>query len=84
MEWMLSHIQPDRLFNDMCQHIYIDDKWFFLMKQTQQYYLLPDEQPPVPRAKLKQFIQKVMFLCAVGRPQWDGQKDMWFDGKLRI
>ena len=26
MEWMLSHIQPDDLFDDMYQHIYIDEK----------------------------------------------------------
>ena len=65
-EWMLSHIQPDGLFDDMYQHIHIDKKWFFLMKQKQKYYLLPDEKPPVPTAKSKLLIQKVTFLCAAG------------------
>ena len=76
MKWVQSHIQPDGLFDNMYQHIYINKIWFFLKKQNQKFYLLPIEQPPVAKVKSKQFIQKVIFPCAVGRPQWDGQKQM--------
>lgn len=84
MEWMLSHIQLDGLFDDMYQQIHIDEKWFFLMKHKQKYYLLPNEKPPVPKAKSKRFIQKVMFLCAVARPRRDTYKNAEFDGKIGI
>ena len=81
---MLSHIQPDGFFDDMYQHIHIDEKWFFLMNHNQKYDLLPDEKHPVPKAKSKWFIQKVIFLCTVAKPIRDKQKDTWFDEKIGI
>ena len=36
------------------------------------------------KGQVEIIIQKVIFLCAVGRPQWDRQKDVRFDGKIGI
>ena len=84
MEWMISHIQLDGLFDDLYQHIHTDENGFFLMKQRQKYYPLPDKKRPVLKAKSKLIFQKIMFLCAVGGPRWDKENGMWFDGKIEI
>nr|GMC68321.1 Transposase, Tc1-like protein [Ipomoea batatas] len=71
-------------FIDMYDHVHIDEKWFFLSKSSQKYYLLPDEDEPYRTCKSKKFIAKVMFLCAVARPRFDSGRNEMFDGKIGI
>ncbi|KAJ0034614.1 hypothetical protein Pint_26432 [Pistacia integerrima] len=49
--------------------IHVDEKWFYMTKQSEKYYLLPDEDEPLRTCKSKTFITKVMFLAAVTRPR---------------
>jgi hypothetical protein len=28
-------------------HVFIDEKWFFLTRKSERYYLLPDEDEPL-------------------------------------
>ncbi|XP_042026328.1 uncharacterized protein LOC121773514 [Salvia splendens] len=49
---------------------HIDEKWFYLTKSADRYYLLSDEEEPQRSCRSKRFITKVMFLCAVGRPHF--------------
>ncbi len=54
-------------FIDMFDYVHIDEKWFYLTKGLEKYYLLPDEAEPVRSCKSKRFITKVMFLAVVAR-----------------
>ena len=74
----------DPMFQNMFNHIHIDEKWFYMTNTSEKYYLVADELPPHCTAKSKHFIEKVMFLAAVARPGWDPHQNQWFDGKIGI
>ena len=64
LEWVLSRIKNDGLvFDDMYQQIHVNGKWFYQQTHKRKIHILPGKAPPQPKAK--QYIQKVMFLCAV-------------------
>lgn len=70
LNFCLSKIHPqgnltNPLFEDMMDVVHIDEKWFFLSKETERYYLLPGELEPYRTCKSKRFIPKIMFLAAV-------------------
>jgi hypothetical protein len=64
--------------------VHVGEKWFFVMKDQQTIYLLPDEIPPHVRCLSKRHITKVMFLAAVSRPQWDAEGRLLWDGRVGI
>ncbi|KAH9142180.1 hypothetical protein AeRB84_013729, partial [Aphanomyces euteiches] len=64
--------------------VHVDEKWFFVTRVKKRIYVYDDEAVAARFAKSKRFITKVMFLCAVGRPQYDPHKKCVFDGKLGI
>ncbi|XP_042041456.1 uncharacterized protein LOC121786928 [Salvia splendens] len=89
MRWCLTHIQPalyggKLLYHAMHNTIHIDEKWFYMTKASDRYYLLPDEDEPYRACKSKRFITKVMFMCAVSRPQFGTDGQTIFDGKIGI
>ncbi|KAF7136472.1 hypothetical protein RHSIM_Rhsim08G0101000 [Rhododendron simsii] len=63
-----SSLQSQPMFKRMYNYVHIDEKWFFLSKGAERYYLLPAEKEPHRTCKSKKFITKVMFLAAVARP----------------
>ncbi|KAL3624852.1 hypothetical protein CASFOL_031520 [Castilleja foliolosa] len=75
-------IQDDPIFKGMYNIIHIDEKWFYLSKKMERYYLLPDEEDPLRTCKSKNFITKVMFLVAIARPRFDEQGNELFSGKI--
>ncbi|XP_042038441.1 uncharacterized protein LOC121784356 [Salvia splendens] len=89
MKWGLTHVQPV-VHNGMLKYhtmhnvVHIDEKWFFMTKSTDRYYLLLDEEEPYRSCKSKRFITKVMFMCAVCRPYFGESGDVIFDGKIDI
>ena len=52
-------------YQDMCDQIHLDEKWFFLMWDKERYLLFPEEKNPKCCIKHKSYITKVMFLHAV-------------------
>ncbi|VFQ76659.1 unnamed protein product [Cuscuta campestris] len=64
--------------------LHIDEKWFYMSKTSQKFYLLPDEIDPHRTCKSKKFITKVMFLCVVGRPLFAESGEVLWDGKVGI
>ncbi|XP_047949548.1 uncharacterized protein LOC125195440 [Salvia hispanica] len=49
--WSFSQIQPIRIdgklkYNTMHNVVHIDEKWFYMTKISDRYYLLPDEDEP--------------------------------------
>ncbi|XP_057802803.1 uncharacterized protein LOC131018097 [Salvia miltiorrhiza] len=89
LTWSLSQLSAisanGRIkFQPMYNTIHIDEKWFYLTKTSDRYYLLPDEIEPYRACKSKRFIEKIMFICVVSRPQYDNEGKMIFDGKFGI
>lgn len=70
-------------FEAMDNRIHIDEKWFYLTRENQTYYLATDEELPYRAVKSKRFITKVMFMAAVMRPVIENGVVV-FDGKLGI
>lgn len=71
-------------FNSMYNYVHIDEKWFYLLRENQSYYLTPQEEAPYRHTKSKRYIGKVMFICAVARPRYDHHRRKLFDGKIGI
>ncbi|XP_042035315.1 uncharacterized protein LOC121781669 [Salvia splendens] len=89
MRWSLSHIQPTISEGKLTYHamhniVHIDEKWFYMTKTSDRYYLLPEEDEPYRSCKSKRFITKVMFICAVSRPMFGSDGQPIFDGKIDI
>ena len=53
-------------------------------KESEKYYLHPEEEHPMRTCRSKKFIVKVMFLAAVARPRFDCSRNKHFDGKIGI
>ncbi|XP_074271721.1 uncharacterized protein LOC141595657 [Silene latifolia] len=71
-------------FKDMSLQIHIDEKWFYITKTTDSFYILDEEEPPYRSCQSKRFIPKVMFMCAVCRPLYGDNGELIVDGKLGI
>ena len=57
-------------FSLMYNVVHIDEKWFYMRRETQRYYLFPsNEEEPYWCVQNKNFIGKVMFIATVIRPQ---------------
>ena len=76
--------QDPSKYQDMCDHIHLDEKWFFLSQEKGCYLLVSDEKNPKHCVKHKSLITKVMFLCAVARPRYNPSVNSWWDRKLGI
>ncbi|XP_028061599.1 uncharacterized protein LOC114265064 [Camellia sinensis] len=89
LRFCLSMLKPNSLqgqpmFESMYDYVHIDEKWFYISKEAERYYLLPEEEEPHRCCKSKRFITKVMFLVAVARPRFDENKNEEFLGKIEI
>jgi hypothetical protein len=73
LQWCVDMLDQERLhdnprFKTFFNHVFIDEKWFFLTRKSERYYLLPDEDEPHRTCRSKNNIPKLMFLCATSRP----------------
>ena len=88
LSWALSFVRTGhggtRKFDPMDNIVMVDEKWFFIKKNGQRYYLRDGEEAPVSKVQHKSHIKKVMFLAAVGRPRRDTVNNRNFDGKIGI
>jgi hypothetical protein len=86
LQWCVDLLDPDSLpndpqFKDFLDHVFIDEKWFFLTQKSAKYYLLPDEDDPHCTSKTKNYIPRLMFLGVSALPRFhDGV--CIFDGKI--
>ncbi|OMO85689.1 hypothetical protein COLO4_21501 [Corchorus olitorius] len=79
-----ASLTHDSTFKGMYNVVHIDEKWFYMTKKIEKYYLLPDEEEPYRTCKSKNFIPKVMFLVAMARPRFDEQRNEIFSGKIEV
>ena len=72
LRWIVSNTQKVGWkweFVDFANTIHINEKWFYVMKDSQKIWLLPENgHPNAPKGQSKAFIKKVMSLAAVWRP----------------
>ncbi|XP_074289083.1 uncharacterized protein LOC141614225 [Silene latifolia] len=72
------------VFKDQSNIIHMDEKWFSKTKPTTRFYLAKGETNPHRCVQSKSFIEKVMFMGAVGRPLYGSNGKLIFDGKIGI
>ncbi|XP_057775179.1 uncharacterized protein LOC130994163 [Salvia miltiorrhiza] len=89
LRFSLEALEYDRImrsviFKNMHNTIHIDEKWFYITKSNQRFYLTPAETEPHRTCKNKKFITKVMFMCAVCKPIFSPDGECLFDGKIDI
>lgn len=89
LEFCLSMLDKNSLpiepkFIDMYNIVHIDEKWFYMTKKMEKYYLLPSEEEPYRTCQSKNFITKVMFMAAMARPRFDEEGNEVFSGKIGI
>lgn len=91
----IRHVGNDGSYEPMNHIIHVDEKWFYMTNVNCKYYLAHDEEDPYRTTRHKGYIEKVMFLAAVGCPHYyypeneheraglrqNGQP-LFFDGKI--
>ncbi|XP_065847377.1 uncharacterized protein [Euphorbia lathyris] len=77
-------IPHEPIFKGMYNMVHIDEKWFYMTKKSENYYLLPYEEDPLRTCKSKNFIGKVMFLVALARPRFDTERNVIFSRKIGV
>lgn len=73
---------PCPFFKKMDNVVHIDEKWFYMTRISNNYYLLPGEPRPLRTVQNKNSIGKVMFLTAVAKPRFGEGGEVTFDGKI--
>jgi hypothetical protein len=85
VRYALSRLDPDSVepkFQGSYNVVHMDEKWFYRTKGSQKYYLANEEEEPYRSCQSKNYIEKVMFLCVVGRPRFDEDGNCIWDGKI--
>uniref|UniRef100_A0A0A9CWW4 Transposase n=1 Tax=Arundo donax TaxID=35708 RepID=A0A0A9CWW4_ARUDO len=86
LQWCLGMLDQDSMPNDPkfkgLFDVFIDEKWFYLTRKSERYYLLADENEPLRTCRSKNNISKIMFLCVTARPRFDENGVCIFDGKI--
>jgi hypothetical protein len=57
------------LYRDVENDAHVDEKWFYLVQKDGYYLIFPEDELPATYARHKNDIVKVMFVCAVCKPQ---------------
>ncbi|ETV96545.1 hypothetical protein H310_10256 [Aphanomyces invadans] len=82
LKYAANKVGPDMMMDAMLDCVHLDEKWFYITRETRKFYLVPGEKGPDRKCKNKRFITKVMFLSAVARPRYVDETDQWWDGKI--
>ena len=84
LRWVRNAPGGARKFHNFFDCVHLDEKWFYICKQGQRYYLYEGEDLPIRKVQHKSHVTKVMFLAAVARPRFDPSRNRQFDGKIGI
>jgi hypothetical protein len=81
---------PD-VYDHQYNVVHVDEKWFYVSKPRRKTYITVNEEAPIESVRNKNFIEKVMFLAAVMRPQRqrrgiqnEDPDDWFFKGKIGV
>ena len=89
LSFALSKLQYDEhtdsfKFKSHNNIVHIDEKHFYLTRESQTYYLAPGEVEPHRECQSERFIPKIMFMCAIANPIFLTNGDVFFDGKIGL
>lgn len=89
VHFVLKHLESSTLhmsptYDGIFYTIHIDEKWFYMTRASQNFYMLPCEPLPHRTCKSKKFITKIMFMSTIGRPRYDENGVCTFDCKIGI
>lgn len=87
LQWCVDMLEPESMhdnprFKGLFDVVFIDEKWFYLTRKSERYYMLPDEDEPLRTCKSKNNIPKLMFLTVTARPRIDRNGFCIFDGMI--
>ncbi|KAL1556343.1 hypothetical protein AAHA92_11986 [Salvia divinorum] len=87
LRWCLSQLQPTITqckvsYHDMRNIVHIDEKWFYMTKSSDRYYILPDEDEPYRACKSKRFITKN--LCQQKEIPRTDQEAQWRQNQFKL
>jgi len=72
----------DPRFKELFDFVFIDEKWFYLSQKSERYYLLPKEDDPHRTCKNKNYIPRLMCVCA--RPRFRDENCIFFMVELVV
>ena len=77
-------LRTEMRYKDHSFTVHIDEKWFYIYKVNQKFYVFPEEEVPARFVHNKKNMTKIMFLIAVARPKYNIGGNCYFDGKIGI
>ncbi|KAK9742268.1 hypothetical protein RND81_03G160200 [Saponaria officinalis] len=88
VQWVLDRIRnlssgQNLEFEENYNVVHIDEKWFYMSRVSQKFYLLPNEKEPHRSCTSKTHMTKIMFMGASARPRISNGV-VNFDGKIGI
>ncbi|KAK9669319.1 hypothetical protein RND81_13G123000 [Saponaria officinalis] len=88
MQWVLDRIRnlssgQNLEFEENYNVVHIDEKWFYMSRVSQKFYLLLNEKEPHRSCTSKTHMTKIMFMGASARPRISNGV-VNFDGKIGI
>ena len=51
LKFALSMVTSTMELNDMSNYVHLDEKWFYMTRETRKYYIVPGEKEPVRKCK---------------------------------
>lgn len=74
----------ESVFPHMRNTLHVHEKWSTIYKDNNTYYIFLEEERPHHITESKRYIDRVIFLCAVGRPKYYFTSRIYFDGKIGV
>ncbi|GAA0155232.1 hypothetical protein LIER_38047 [Lithospermum erythrorhizon] len=71
-------------FVNMFNFVHRDEKWFYMTKKSEKYYLHQTEEEPIRTCQSKNYIGKVMFFVAMAHPRFEANGNEIFSGKIGV
>jgi hypothetical protein len=86
LQWCVDMLEHESLhgnprFKSLFDHVFIDEKWFFLTRKSDRYYLFADGDEPYRTCRSRNNIPKLIFLCVTCRPRFENGV-FTFNGKI--
>ena len=75
-------VQHKMKYRDHLCTVHTDEKWFYVKRINQRYYMFPEEDVPARFVSNKHKMTKVMFFIAVAQPRYDAEGNCTLMAKL--
>lgn len=79
-----STVEEKRTYLPMFDFVHMDEKWFYLTRKSQRYYLARGEKGKYRAASSSARIPKAMFIAVVAKLRFNDNKECIFDGEIGV